>query len=309
MPITPYNEIKKTMLNSLNAGIWRNSISKQEKGIWSDYVGRRLLHYFMLKIGCADAINSVRVNSDQQTKLLYAIRQSALSLKNKPVQVDADLNTLSNSDWLELELKLLHEQLQQGLTRPVYGPDLLEKARPDSFVPAVIRKFTPWYVKSFTLVNVVSIIGLTLISLLPVEAMIAIVPGAVVSWGLILDFEQAGIKNKFESLALANLSTSWDDVFQMKTEEDAILLGMIAGTIHVVQASFPDIEIPDFLSLSPATAYRIVSRTLNEDGCFDIDNAKALFLAATTLPKMEVEASHRNIIQGVDLSMLQAPKS
>lgn len=310
MELNPYNSIKNKFLDVLSRGKWKSDVEDNASGLWSCYVGRRLLHYSMLKNNDMTALNAVKVHPDQRAALLAAIRESASKVQPGAVQVEGDFNALSNSDWLTLELMLIRAQICNPSNRGVNGYDLINKASAIAETPAILRKYRPWYTRKYFILALMGSLYFTGSTL----SGYSLSDGGLIMFGIFSMWLGSrmsvyGVRRHFEDIALKNLSTTWDDVFNMKTEEDAILLGMLTGTIHAALDERPDLQVPDFSRMSPATAYQIVSRTLGPEGEVDAEQAVELFEAALKLTAISRHSKSADIVQGVDLSVLRAPTS
>lgn len=95
---------------------------------------------------------------------------------------------------------------------------------------------------------------------------------------------------------MAELSPTWQDVFQHKTAVDSLLVGMIAQLTYILSRNPQQNVLPNLLAINPATAFECISKVYSDDGGLNSDSLLLMSLIAKRC------ATQPHVVAGIDVS-------
>lgn len=305
-----YKHYRAKISRTWNNLFWMKSIVTEESDLFTSFLNRRMLHRFVLKSNRQDDLNALTIHSENMASLLQVVHRAAELIPAGSVVIQGSVSHMTNSDWLNLELTLIKEQLQSKNVFKVSASALQSFRHFPTHIPAALRRHEPlefqFFQSSFH-VLLLLIQALSLPFFLLSKEIGWVIAGAtnlaLIAIQLTLMVSLSKYESgQFEQDARETVSSNWDDVFAMKSNEDAVLLGLIAGVIYHAQKRTPDTPIPDFLAMTPKQAMEVTLRMLTSSGYFEeqrcFEQIQQLYRAS--------ETSASNVVGGFDFSILTA---
>lgn len=299
---------------ALRAATWKKDLTEKSKYNWiSSFVGRRLLHREIIRTGMQRDLDAVPLNRDSKVSFLTDLQLASKQIPPGSIFVDGDMSQLRTSDWLDIELNALKQILMYSPKKRVSAAEILDRLPYRGDAPAFVREFMPRWIaclsSPFAVVfgGFAGILGLLSSLTGKTPMFLALMPVSVVlitSFMVLEKVYQRAAYGETAARAAEDISCSWEDVFAMRNDMDAVLLGSLFGVINTCRSVYHDNTIPDFLQMSPQDAYRIVMRVLDGSGDFHEECASSLVRILTGL--MESESGNApHMVEGVDLSGFQ----
>lgn len=312
--MNPLKSNFEKMKAALVAGCWKEEKGRHGLQKWlGSIVGRRLLHRYIERTGQHHSLNAIPLTAQSRASILEELQTASKQIPSGTIVIEGNMAQVQISDWLAVEANAIKEILTNSPKVKINVADLLDALPEQSDSPAFIRSFAPSWSIFGDMQLAASLLAIfvcgTLLTLDPALRLLGMVAAGaslplvlLISTLLYRNVQAAHGKPVFQ--AADDLSSTWDDVFAMRTDMDAVLLGMLFGIINEGRALGSNRVIPDFLAMAPAQAYLIATKLVNKYGYFNSNLADMLL---TETEKLAVAPSMVNagIIDGFDLSAFQ----
>lgn len=272
----------KQRVNKLLATLNWRTVFKDSKSPWMHTAtARQLIAHALLNQPANRNTAESSVDPQVLKPLLASISLWSKSVGPGHVAVEGDLSNMSVSDWLKLESVLLKSRLTVGPKFTVAYKTIDDWFSSDHVpnMPEIL----------YSQIKDIPIIWATLVgSILLAEGllfyfvapnhpdlpnaffhMFSIVLGliTVMVSGLMVDFRRnRKVKQAVDTFVANEVSATWDDVFSLKTQADALLVGMLVDAFNAVLEKNNQAALPDVMALSPKDAFRLVSRFFKQSG-------------------------------------------
>lgn len=305
----------KNIQKALSKETWRKDAAENTKGgSWlGTIVGRRLLHRHLLRTGQQELLNSTEISPVKRAAVLRLLASASKQVPAGSVIIEGKMSDMRMSDWMDLEISLIKQILVQSPKIKIKPSEVLYRLHPRSDCPAVIRGLNPGWkslVNSKSLAPIPMLVGLITSMLFAFNgemsgAIVATVGSALsIGYAKACDFIERVSTGDLVEKAGELISSTWDEVFAMRTEMDAVLLGALYGVITHGREDNPELPIPDFLEMTPYQAYAITTKVLDEAGKFNDKVVSKLFDAVADVKKHHTEPDS-GIVEGFDLRAFQ----
>lgn len=295
----------KNIRKSLNSKIWKNETARHKNDGWLNFaVGRRLLHRHLLAAKQEHELDSIEASASKLQSILNSLKLATMQLPQDTVVVEGDMAKIRMSEWLCLEAFLVQQILMHTPKRKVKSTDLMRLLPSQGYCPSFIRKcnykwvsvarYSPWALTGH-------ILGFcSTIALAALGFEYAVLVTAITTLGLLwVTFFGRElydcVAGSLVEEAGKGLSLTWDDVFAMRTEMDAVLLGVLFEVINQGRVHNPDRVMPDFLAMSPYQAYSIAIRALTGAGLANEALSNTLFDAVENIADTEDQSDKGSI--------------
>lgn len=240
---------------------WMKTIAAKESLVYASFINRRLMHRYVRSTGQQTKFNDIFIHTCNKSYMLAAVHQATGHIPPGAVVIQGAASLLTNEDWLSFELALIKEQLNSGTRFKVSDQAMRAHMNRTTGIPFTLHMYVPPWVK-------------ILAPILP---------------------------NAFETNFCQELSSDWNDVFSMKTDEDAILLGIIACVMHNTKRVDPEGAMPDLLAMAPKQAGQLLLRMLTPDGSFTGEQCCELI---KKLHQTSMGLDVSNVVGGFDFSAM-----
>lgn len=317
-----YQAFKSNLLKTFRNATWLSENSARKSLL--NLVQRRLLHWYATRHNQRDALNAVSLPDYAQVEFFQSIKRTSEPLSAGTVVVQGSLENMTTCDWLTVEHELIKAQLQHGDRHAVPLSALKSDSAGKRVLPSLFYHNLPFsrdYAEIFAALAVWSIT--TIIPVMIVGAIIS--KAAIMMMGyIVLTQLGIGVLSLILSLALSSyadsvqrermlsemakgLSSDWDDVLNMKTFEDALLMAWLAECMRALQNSPTPQLIPDFLAHSPTDVLDFLASVLTRNGVISDTDVKRIQLCilSSIEKSCDRESQLRNSIAGVDFSNLR----
>lgn len=276
-----YISCMRRLTTALTKLKWKTEFESQQSEWLKTGVARQLLRHAMLNLSDKQQLVGVEVDPKVLTPVLDSVQRLSTSVGPGRVSVIGNLNDMTILDWLNLEAVLLKERLTTGPKVTLSEQLVVDRVLPEkvSHLPAIVRKYRLLELKALAALCVtfpLSFAGFTgiwhatqstVISELTVllSSMTSVVVSAL--FMLVTEVrELIQARRAIDATSANSLSSTWDDVFALKTQTDALLVGMLADICDMALTKNPSASLPDFMALSPATALKLATRFFKENG-------------------------------------------
>lgn len=262
--------IKKLLQSVVNQCTCRKAIKNGDHSWFLSHVGRMLM------------VRHRRLNPDVPLVTYDRGETRTIDIKNdilhansalgRPVQVSGDVSKLNLLDWAEMGAILTQYQFQSHIGKaqlPTYE-ELRPELPPDTRVPMFLAELFPamWYALGSAGASVFAIIFSIICIMANVYGAftghhnmiaLALLPAipAIPFLRHVVGYHPIKVVHNIQE----GVSASWDQVFELKTESDAILVGMLSGMYHYTASDSP----VDYSQYTPKQAFNIISRVLTSN--------------------------------------------
>lgn len=313
-----YSGYKAKIQTMLGKKVWVKALTRTRSDWLSSFLNRRLLHRFCLQAENKKTLDSISMHSGNLDSVLKVVHHATQHVTPGKVVVQGDMTQMKISDWLHLDLLLIKEQLNSETVFDVSNHALTAFMARRAYMPAALRDYKPLWLKALVgmpgcfldMLAMFSVYHASLHYSFGLLATTAMFCGLFV-WllahvGLAINSCRYQY-DAFEDHMLPFISTTWDDVFEMRSAEDAILLGLVSGVIHKAQQEDANVSIPNFLAMAPSQAFKILVRSLRNDGMITGVKAIDAFNTLGLTSNKEIARQSTSTVAGYDFSVLVAP--
>lgn len=281
---------------------------------------RRVMHWQMQKQGHDNTLDAQPVDEADKRKFLADIKQLSASVPPGTVVIQGDINTLTSSEWLQVEHALLTTTLKYGKKTAIPLETLKSTLREHRSVPAVFNHNIPLK-RDYTAICIrFAVLMYMAMFLTLIGSMASGVPyinnastafftslGISASVGVItLSYHCAVNSKKIKEALAEGLSATWDEVLAMKTFEDACLVGMLADCVLKLQKHMPTLPLPDFMAYTPTEVLSLLFSVNGYNGRICDENVERI---CSLVKEIDANKAPTCIVSGIDLSNLREDTS
>lgn len=297
----------------LKKGKWQKSLDKPSGyNFMNSFVGRRLLHrHLRHNVSDQAVLNACSLPISVKKSFFSTLESGSKRIPQGSIIIEGDMAQLKTSDWLDVELNIIKQALTTACTVDTDAAVLISLLNCPHDSHHIVRSFTPKWAKLAMRADfLIAMQGVGIAAIVwgdngyVATAVLSLLFGHMALWAGSVNSGYSRDDGDAAKLASQAISKTWHDVFEMKTDMDAVLLGVLFEIHNTAKRIMPGCALPNFFAMPPHYAYLIAMQVLNNAGHVTDAYVKSMLSYLNPAIESDTEIKNSHIVDGVDLSAI-----
>lgn len=279
-------DIYTSCMNRVNKALsklkWESAFKAKSSQWMQTGVARQLALHAMLNNPSKQSPTEMAVNPEVLTPVLDSIKRLSSSIGSGRVSVIGRMEDMTLFDWLKLEAILLKERLGSSEHKYPLHENLATNPRfikADSNIPAIIGQYQQPCLKVLAIFIGTFLVSIGALNYLASATHVALSVDIGIAMSIVVSSittcsvgiltglrESLQTSHAMSTTAAGGVSSTWEDVFALKTQTDAILVGMLIDICDTALTKNLEFKLPDLMALPPSTAFKLAARLFKDNG-------------------------------------------